>query len=104
MVGVSVRKVVYPGDRKEYFMAEKDVWKMFCTVARERKRREVEPVLELLERLTAKSGTPDSKEEKEAMAQLKAIKKFVTSADKILGKISQSEESKAMPLLLKMFG
>src|SRR3954453_12164213 len=36
-----VRSVVRKGERKEYFEAEKDVWKMFCTVMRERRRREL---------------------------------------------------------------
>lgn len=33
------------GDRKEYFRAEQDVWRMFRTILRERKRREIDPVL-----------------------------------------------------------
>jgi HTH-type transcriptional regulator, glycine betaine synthesis regulator len=36
------------GDRKEYFQAEQDVWKLFRTILRERKKREVEPVLDAL--------------------------------------------------------
>ena len=37
-----VRSVIRKGERKEFFEAEKDVWKIFCTVVRERKRREIE--------------------------------------------------------------
>lgn len=33
------------GDRKEYFEAERDVWAMFTTIARERKKREIDPVV-----------------------------------------------------------
>lgn len=33
------------GDRKEYFVAEQDVWAMFRAIVRERMRREFEPVL-----------------------------------------------------------
>ncbi|MBL0928283.1 MAG: hypothetical protein IBJ11_11640, partial [Phycisphaerales bacterium] len=33
------------GDRKEYFRAESDVWTMFKTIARERKKRELDPVV-----------------------------------------------------------
>ncbi|MCZ6834869.1 MAG: transcriptional regulator [Planctomycetota bacterium] len=33
------------GDRKEYFQAEQDVWKLFRTLLRERKKREIEPLL-----------------------------------------------------------
>jgi DNA-binding transcriptional regulator GbsR (MarR family) len=36
------------GDRKEYFQAEQDVWKLFRTILRERKKREIDPLLEAL--------------------------------------------------------
>ena len=38
------------GDRKEYFEAERDVWQMFETIMRERRRREVLPIMETIER------------------------------------------------------
>ena len=38
------------GDRKEYFKAESDVWQMFETISRERRRRELEPILETIHR------------------------------------------------------
>lgn len=38
------------GDRKEYFEAEKDVWAMFETIFRERRRREVQPIVETIHR------------------------------------------------------
>jgi DNA-binding transcriptional regulator GbsR (MarR family) len=37
-----------PGDRKEYYAAEQDVWKLFRTVLRERKKREIDPLLDAL--------------------------------------------------------
>ncbi len=40
-----VKRVHKRGDRKEYFIAEQDVWTMFRTIMRERKRREIDPVL-----------------------------------------------------------
>jgi DNA-binding transcriptional regulator GbsR (MarR family) len=45
--GVITREHV-PGDRKEYFVAEQDVWKLFHIVMRERKKREIDPLLEAL--------------------------------------------------------
>lgn len=39
-----------PGDRKEYFACETDVWQMFQTITRERRRREVEPIVETIDR------------------------------------------------------
>jgi len=38
------------GDRKEYFEAEGDIWHMFEIITRERRRREVQPIVETIER------------------------------------------------------
>ncbi len=43
-----VRRVHRRGDRKEYFEAESDVWTMFKTIARERKKRELDPLVHSL--------------------------------------------------------
>ncbi len=48
-----VQRVHLRGDRKEYFQAEQDVWKLFRTILRERKKREVDPVLEELRQCRA---------------------------------------------------
>lgn len=40
-----VQRVHKRGDRKEYFRAEQDVWTMFKTIASERKKRELDPVV-----------------------------------------------------------
>ncbi len=45
-----IQRVHQRGDRKEYFEAETDVWQMFETITRERRRREVLPIMETLER------------------------------------------------------
>ncbi|MBI4717791.1 MAG: ArsR family transcriptional regulator [Planctomycetes bacterium] len=45
-----IHRVHRRGDRKEYFEAEKDVWQMFETIIRERRRREVLPIVETIER------------------------------------------------------
>lgn len=41
----TVTRVHKRGDRKDYFRAEQDIWRMFRTILRERKRREIDPVL-----------------------------------------------------------
>ena len=40
-----------PADRKDYYAADGDVWRLFATVARARKRREVEPLVGSLQAL-----------------------------------------------------
>jgi DNA-binding transcriptional regulator GbsR (MarR family) len=51
-----VRKVLKSGERMEYFEAEKDVWKVATAIARERKKRELEPMLLLLNDLKRTEG------------------------------------------------
>ena len=48
-----IHRVHRRNDRKEYFDAEKDVWQMFETITRERRRREVQPIVETIERCKA---------------------------------------------------
>ena len=45
-----IQRIHRRGDRKEYFEAEKDVWQMSETIMRERRRREVLPIMETIER------------------------------------------------------
>lgn len=45
-----IHRIHRRGDRKEYFEAERDVWQMFETIVRERRRREVQPIVETIER------------------------------------------------------
>lgn len=43
-----VRRVHRRGDRREYYEALRDVWEMFALVAAQRKRREIDPMLNTL--------------------------------------------------------
>jgi DNA-binding transcriptional regulator GbsR (MarR family) len=45
-----IERVHQLGDRKEYFQADTDVWHMFETIMRERRRREVEPIIATIDR------------------------------------------------------
>jgi DNA-binding transcriptional regulator GbsR (MarR family) len=40
-----VRQVQRPGDRRDHYTSERDLWRMFVAIARERKRREFDPAL-----------------------------------------------------------
>ena len=98
-----IRRVTYPGDRKEYFEAEKDVWSMFCTIARERKRREIEPALNLLKQSSGIAYDKKSSEQQHFAEQSAALAEFVQTADLILDKAARSEKSKVLPFMIKRF-
>lgn len=59
-----VHKVYVTGDRKEYFASEKDVWKMALRIARERKKRELDPIIQSLQSI--EHVEPDNNNEREA--------------------------------------
>lgn len=58
-----VRIVHVLGDRRDHFAAMKDVWEMFRVILDERKRREIDPTLEMLREFVAeleKGGGADA--------------------------------------------
>lgn len=53
-----VHKIHRQGERREFFRAEGDVWTLFRRILTERKRRELDPTLGLLERTAREIGGP----------------------------------------------
>ncbi len=71
-----VSRVHIKGERREFYTTEKDVWSMFRIIARERKKREVDPTIEVLrESVTRLNQTPDSDSDYER-EQLKNLLEF----------------------------
>lgn len=67
-----VRVVHVLGDRRDHFESVKDVWEIFRIVARERKRREIDPTVRVLQECvdelkTAGAGSHHSRERLEEM-------------------------------------
>lgn len=57
-----VRRTSLPGDRRDFFTTETDVWSMFQIILRERKKRELDPLLSRLDEcLTIAGKKPDAK-------------------------------------------
>lgn len=50
-----IRIVHVMGDRRDHFESMKDVWEMFMVVLTERKRREIDPTLEILRQCVAEA-------------------------------------------------
>ncbi len=97
-----VRNVIVKGKRKDHYEAEKDVWKIFCIVARERKRRETEPASKVLADCIERCKGIKSAEAKALRKQLGELNEFVTLANSIMEKIASKEKSSLAPKLLKL--
>ena len=62
-----VRRTSIAGDRRDFFMTEADVWTMFQVILRERKKRELDPLLTRLDECLTHAGRkPENPEEKDA--------------------------------------
>lgn len=68
-----IEKVRHPGDRKEYFQAEQDVWSMLRAIARERIKREVDPLLDALDEIGELAPQVEGKSQEEIRALHKRL-------------------------------
>jgi DNA-binding transcriptional regulator GbsR (MarR family) len=98
-----VERVIMPGERKEYFSAEKDIWKVVKQIVKERKKRELEPMLQLLDKLEAVEGDKRDREVKTFVDTVSSIKKLGRQADKTLDAMIRAEESWFVGNLVKLF-
>jgi DNA-binding transcriptional regulator GbsR (MarR family) len=78
-----IERVHKLGDRKEYFRADADVWRMFETIMRERRRREVEPILGTIDRslemVSGDGNKADGEEIKEFRRRLEELRSFLAT-------------------------
>ena len=96
-----IRSVVRKGERKEYFEAEKDVWKMFCIVMRERRRRELRPAMTVLQDCAARTKGLKGSEAAAFNKQIKALSDFLDLTDNVITKVTRSEQSRIIPWAMK---
>lgn len=74
------------GERKEYFFADKDVWNIARQVARERKKRELDPMLKVLQELSAV-------EDSEHLSEVKTFKTSISNIHKLAGNVNKTLET-----------
>ncbi|MFM7182363.1 MAG: GbsR/MarR family transcriptional regulator [Verrucomicrobiales bacterium] len=91
-----VRSVIRKGERKEYFEAEKDVWRIFCTIARERKRREVSPAMEVLRKCADDTKGLAGPGAKEFHSRMTELLQFMQTGERVLERIAGSEQSRIL--------
>jgi DNA-binding transcriptional regulator GbsR (MarR family) len=100
-----VMKNLKSGERKEFFVAEKDMWKVFRQIVKERRKRELEPILDILEELSQiskQNGNAESKEAQTFVDSIENIRRFASKADNTLEKIVKADEQWFFAALLKI--
>ncbi|HRX84034.1 MAG TPA: ArsR family transcriptional regulator [Phycisphaerae bacterium] len=100
-----IRRTHLRGDRKEYFVSDLDAWQMFETITRERRRREVEPIIETIDRcrqdLAAEMAAlpPDKQEESRRYDEkLKDMIEFIHAVNALLDTVLTSGGGKIRKL------
>lgn len=96
-----VERIIIPGERKEFFSAEKDIWKVIKLIVKERKKRELDPMLKLLDQLEDVEGDKKDKNVKTFVDTITGIKKLGAQADKTLDAMIKAEENLFLHAMLK---
>lgn len=95
-----VYRELVPGERREYFRAEKDIWEVAKRIARERKKREIEPVLRELSQL--EKVDENSAEAKQFVKTVSDIHAFANKIDKSVDTMVKADENWFFGAILKL--
>lgn len=88
------------GERREFFEAEKDMWEVAKRIVKERKRREIEPLIQHLNDIE-KNLDKKNQEENEFSETVKSINQMVSKLNSISDTLIKAEESAFFGLFMK---
>ena len=96
-----VYKEYKPGERKEYFYAEKDLWNVMKQIAKERRKREIVPIREVLKEVSIAEieNTAEGKEFKKVTKDIDAI---ISKFDGLIEMASKSDKNWFLKALTKL--
>jgi DNA-binding transcriptional regulator GbsR (MarR family) len=83
-----VRPVQVPGDRRDWYVSEPDVWTMFFRILAERKRRELDPAVAAVRAVLSESGSGGR-----AHARFRQMADLLDSLEAVAGQVLRSPEA-----------
>jgi DNA-binding transcriptional regulator GbsR (MarR family) len=95
-----VYKELKAGERKEYFVAEKDMWEVIRKIIAQRKKKELEPMLKVLDDLSQVSGP--AQETENFTKVIRDIKLFSSKADSMLDALAKSDANWFVGTFMKL--
>jgi len=90
-----VRQVEVPGDRRDFYVTEPDVWTMFFRILKERKRREFDPALEAIHRLLEQPGARGA-----VLGRLSQMAELLTTVEDVVNRFLKDPASSKAALAL----
>ena len=98
-----VRKEHKAGERREYFVAEKDIWRVAMQVTMERRKREIAPVLQMLNEVHDVEGDKKDPEVKSFVDAVENLQTIVGQADSFLDVLIKADQDWFAETLMKIF-
>ena len=96
-----IRRIQFSGDRKDYYVSEDDMWRMFFLIAAERKKREFDPAISSLRHLLAEEEVGENTKVGKRLIHMEEL---LSTMDRLLGTFLESEKkSKSMLTFIKTF-
>jgi DNA-binding transcriptional regulator GbsR (MarR family) len=93
-------RVHIKGERREFYTTEKDVWTLFRIIARERKKREVDPTIEVVRDSVGKLNQMSDSEGQYEREQLKNLLSFFETGMEVY----QELQAESPTSILKLMG
>ncbi|MBK7442924.1 MAG: transcriptional regulator [Bacteroidetes bacterium] len=97
-----VRKEVKTGERMEFFVAEKDMWKVFRLIFKERKKRELDPMMEVIHELKGLKGDHKNKEFAAFSEVMEDLDGLTNKGEKMMELIIKSDENWFVNTFIKL--
>ncbi len=96
-----VYKELKPGERREFFRAEKDMWEVVKKIIIQRKKRELAPMLKVLDEVSTVDAAGDPQAE-DFLKVIRDIKLFSNKADATLDTLTRADSNWFVGTFLKM--
>ncbi len=98
-----VKKEFISGDRKEYFVAHKDMWHVAKQVVVHRKKRELDPLILALKQLKDIESTPENAEQVKYFESVtNDVSTFAEKADSILNGMITADQNWLLNTFLRL--
>ena len=96
-----VYKEYKSGERREFFIAEKDLDELAVKIAKERSKREIKPALKVLKEVSTIDADATA-EERHFVDQTSKLYDFVLKADNMLDKVTEFKDNWIGRLVIKI--
>jgi DNA-binding transcriptional regulator GbsR (MarR family) len=97
-----VYKELRTGERREFFRAEKDMWEVVKKIIIQRKKKELEPMLKVLDEVSIVDGLPNDPKAEEFQKTIRDIKLFSNKANATLDTLTRADSNWFVGTFMKM--